>query len=66
MKACCKRFFERLGHFQATVLLTVIFVVVLTPYALLLRLFAQGKLPTGEWQSVEDQRQNLARLRRTF
>ena len=66
MKARCKKLFERLGHFQAMLLLTVMFVVVLTPYALLLRLFGQGKLPTGEWQNVEEQQTELSRLRRTF
>jgi hypothetical protein len=66
MKARCKRFFDRLGHFQAMLLLTVMFVVILTPYALLLRLFGQGKLPAGEWRNVEDKQPDLVRLRRTF
>ena len=66
MKARCKRFLERLGHFQAMLLLTIMFVVILTPYALLLRLFGQGKLPAGEWRSVEEQDTELTRLRRTF
>ncbi len=66
MKTRCKRFLERLGHFQAMLLLTVMFVIFLTPYALLLRLFGQGKLPPGEWQKVVEQQAELSRLRRTF
>lgn len=57
---------KRLGHFQAQVFLGVLFVVVLVPYALLLKLFVRSFLPRGHWSPVENQPQKLDDLRRSF
>lgn len=66
MKDRCLRILEKVGHFQAQLLLSLMFLLLLTPYALLLRLFGQGRLPKGGWQTIEQQRSDLASLRRTF
>lgn len=66
MKAGLMRLLTRLGHFQAQLLLTIVFAAILTPYALLLRLFGVAKLPDGQWQAVTEQGSDLDRLRRTY
>jgi hypothetical protein len=55
-----------LGHFQAQLFLVVLFVCILTPYALLLRLFMPSFLPPGNWQDVENHETALDDLRRSF
>ena len=66
MKERCKKLLLWFGHFQAQLLLTLMFVLLLTPYALLLRLFGQARLPEGQWREVEQNSSALPRLRRTF
>ena len=61
-----KRLILRLGHFQAQLLLTLLFVLFLAPYAIFLRLFGLARLPDGRWQESEPGQSVLARLRRTF
>ena len=57
---------SRLGHFQAQLFLVVLFVLILIPYALLLRLFVRSFLPKGHWCDVEHQSTLLDDLRRSF
>lgn len=57
---------KRLGHFQAQVFLSVLFVIVLVPYALVLKLFVRSFLPRGDWTPVDNQPQNLDDLRRSY
>jgi len=66
MKERIKIILLRLGHFQAQLLLTLLFILVLSPYAMFLRLFGQAHLPDGRWQPVEQSRADLPGLRRTF
>lgn len=66
MKDRCLKILERLGHFQAQLLMTLMFLLIVAPYGVLLCLFGSGKLPSGRWQKVERQQSDLARLRRTF
>ena len=61
-----KRIMVRIGNFQAQLLLTLMFVLFLAPYALLLRLFGQARLPEGRWRNVEKKGSDLDSLRRTF
>ncbi|AMV73345.1 hypothetical protein JCM30471_17480 [Desulfuromonas carbonis] len=57
---------QRLGHFQAQLFLTLLFWLVLTPYALLLRLVTRDMLPGGHWVAMEKQPVTLEDLRRSF
>ena len=57
---------SRLGHFQAQLFLVVLFIFVLVPYALILRLFVRSFLPKGHWYDVEYQSTSIDDLRRSF
>jgi hypothetical protein len=61
-----KKFLQKIGHFQAQLFLTVLFVLLLTPYALLLRLFVRSFLPQGHWRDVENHETALDDLRHSF
>lgn len=56
----------RLGHFQAQFFLALLFWLILTPYALILRLFVKDLLPDGHWSAMDKQPASLADLRRSF
>ncbi len=66
MKAWMLRGLKKLGHWQAMILLTLVFFLVLTPYGLLVRCWKKDLLPRGDWQKVEGAETNLDSLRRTF
>ena len=57
---------KRLGHFQAQIFLILLFVLILVPYALVLRLFVRSFLPDGRWSPVEEHTSSLNDLRRSF
>ena len=57
---------QRLGHFQAQLFLTLLFWLILTPYAIILRLFVKDLLPNGHWFAMEKQPVSLEDLRRSF
>lgn len=66
MKAWMLSCLKKLGNFQARLLLTLVFFIILTPYGLLVRCWKKDLLPRGEWQEVEGAEVNLESLRRTF
>jgi hypothetical protein len=57
---------KRLGHFQAQLLLTLLFVLVVSPYGILLRLTRGHQLPGGRWAVMEQRPPTLSDLRRSF
>jgi hypothetical protein len=66
MKKTFLALLARLGHFQAQLFLTLLFWLILTPYALTLRLFVKDMLPGGHWSAMDKQPASLEDLRRSF
>ncbi|PLY00120.1 MAG: hypothetical protein C0623_08020 [Desulfuromonas sp.] len=60
-----KRFFVRLGHFQALLVLFLLFWLVLTPYAVILKWCGFRFLPKSVWHKA-DNKMDLQSLRRIF
>lgn len=57
-----KRIAGRIGDFQARVLLTIIYAVLVLPFGLAVRLFADPlriKNPPGSWLGRSDEPQNM-------
>lgn len=63
-----KRFGRKMGDFQARLLLTVFYFVILAPFALVVRLGADplGLKRSGGWLPVTRDADPLARARRQF
>lgn len=61
------RVLKIIGRVQLNLMLGLFYFLVLTPYAVLLRLVFRLKfLPQGTWVTVEDQSLSLEKLRRSF
>lgn len=60
-----KKFLLHLGHVQAQIILFLLFWMMITPYAIILRLVKYRSLPGPGWVPTED-RQNLEKMRRMF
>lgn len=66
MKERLLRILQKLANFQARLLLTLVFFLVITPYGLLIRCWKKDLLPGGQWLDVEEAEANLENMRRTF
>jgi hypothetical protein len=68
MYAAFLRFSERFGHVLSRTLLTLLYFVVLGPFALLYQLFADPlhlrRRPRGNWTAWESHNNTLPRARR--
>jgi len=68
MKAALLRFSERFGQMLSRTLLTLLYFVLLGPFALLYRLAADPlhlrRRPSGNWSAWTGQNDTLARARR--
>lgn len=57
---------KRLGHFQALLLLTLLFLLVVVPYGLLLKICGSKQLPAGRWSAIDNPTLTLFDLQRSF
>jgi hypothetical protein len=60
-----KRLLLQLGHVQAQIILFLLFWLIITPYAIILRVVKYKFLPESGWVSTEG-RQSLEKMRRMF
>jgi len=67
LKTTVLQLLKTVGHIQTQILLGVLFFLILTPYALMLRLFLRKRfLGCGEWQEVNEPSATLEQMRRSF
>jgi hypothetical protein len=67
IKAVFRRLLNRLGWVQLNVILGLIYFVIMTPYALVLRmLFRMKFLPESSWRPVEGGSSRLDNMRRSY